>query len=95
MLPTAIRELARNFQDDADIIGFLKERAIGDENSHVRSLSLQELAGNFPHHTDTIGLLQHRAIVDEDANVCRIALEELAQNFHIAFDATKLPECCN
>ncbi|MFN7923918.1 MAG: HEAT repeat domain-containing protein [Bryobacteraceae bacterium] len=74
----ALRELARGWGDDAEVLPLLKDRARNDEDADVQSTALNKLARGWRDDTDVLPLLKDRARNDQNADVRSFAISVLA-----------------
>ncbi|MBW4494896.1 MAG: HEAT repeat domain-containing protein [Oscillatoria princeps RMCB-10] len=77
----AVAAIATAWQDDGQILSWLKERAGTDDDWDVRIAAVQELAWGWKDHPDTLPWLKERARTDDNGALRQAAVEELARGW--------------
>ncbi|MBE8969613.1 HEAT repeat domain-containing protein [Nostocales cyanobacterium LEGE 12452] len=85
----AVKAIATTWQDSADTLPFLKDRAINDDSGYVQLAAVQELARGFRDNPDTLRWLKERTTNDNSWIVRFAAVRELVNGFKD--DADTLP----
>ena len=78
----AVLVLATGWQDDAETLPLLKDRAVNDENYAVRRASVEAIALGWQDDAETLPLLKDWAVNDENYAVRRASVEAIAQSWY-------------
>jgi predicted NACHT family NTPase len=77
----AVAAIATAWQDDGQILPWLKERAGTDDDWDVRQAAVRELARGWKDDPDTLPWLKERAGTDDHSDVRYAAVQELARGW--------------
>ena len=78
---TIVNNIASTWQDNSELLAWLKERALNDQNWAVRRVAVEAIGQGWKDDPDTLPWLKERALNDQDEYVRSAAVQAIGQGW--------------